>query len=222
MKVELLGFFGNDLEICNVARVSYGKEASNYTEEQNIKLINYLVKHGHTSPFRHSQLQFRIKCPIYVERQLFKHQVGISVNSISGRYVDFSDTYGRLSVGDWRKQSTSSKQGSSGPIDTDAQFKATEIQNKVIDTCKQAYDDLLELGVSKEQARSVLPLSLETEFIWTGSFLAFIHLCNLRLKPDAQKETRDVVAEMLRLVEHMEHTPFKHSLEAFKQNYNNW
>lgn len=217
MKVELLDYFGGDVNHVNVARVSYGKEASNYTEEQNIKLLNYLVKHKHTSPFRHSTLQFRIKCQIYVERQLFKHQVGISVNSISGRYVDFSDTYGRLFVGDWRKQSTSSKQGSSGFIDTDAQFKATEIQNKVIDTCKQAYNDLLELGVSKEQARSVLPLSLETEFIWTGSFLAFIHLCDLRIKPDAQKETRDVVAEMLRLVEHMDSTPFKYSLEAFKQ-----
>ena len=217
MKVELLDYFGGDVNHVNVARVSYGKEASNYTEEQNIKLLNYLVNHGHTSPFRHSTLQFRIKCQIYVERQILKHQVGISVNSISGRYVDFSDTYGRLFVGDWRKQSTSSKQGSSGFIDTDAQFKATEIQNKVIDTCKQAYNDLLELGVSKEQARSVLPLSLETEFIWTGSFLAFIHLCDLRIKPDAQKETRDVVAEMLRLVEHMEHTPFKYSLEAFKQ-----
>src|SRR5690606_13463865 len=217
MKVELLDYFGGDVNHVNVARVSYGKEASNYTEEQNIKLLNYLVNHGHTSPFRHSTLQFRIKCQIYVERQILKHQVGISVNSISGRYVDFSDTYGRLFVGDWRKQSTSSKQGSSGFIDTDAQFKATEIQNKVIDTCKQAYNDLLELGVSKEQARSVLHLSLETEFIWTGSFLAFIHLCDLRIKPDAQKETRDVVAEMLRLVEHMDSSPFKYSLEAFKQ-----
>lgn len=70
-KVELLNYFGNDDNHTNVARVSYGKEASNYTEEQNERLINYLVKHGHTSPFRHSTLQFRIKCPIYVERQLF-------------------------------------------------------------------------------------------------------------------------------------------------------
>lgn len=213
MKVELLNIFGGDDNHVNVARVSYGKEASNYTEEQNSRLLKYLVKHGHTSPFRHSQLQFRIKCPIYVERQLFKHQVGISVNSISGRYVDFSDTYSRLFVGDWRKQSVSSKQGSSGFIDMDDQFKATEIQNEVIDTCKEAYENLLKLGVSKEQARSILPLNLETEFIWTGSFLAFVHLCNLRLKEDTQKETRDVVKEMLSEVKGLD--KFKETIKAF-------
>lgn len=215
MEVELLDYFGGDTNHVNVARVSYGKEASNYTEEQNEKLINYLVKHGHTSPFRHSTIQFRVKCPIYVERQLFKHQVGISVNSISGRYVDFSDTYSRLFVGDWRKQSTSSKQGSSGWIDTDNQFKATEIQNQVIDTCKKAYEDLIELGVSKEQARTILPLNLETEFIWTGSFLALMHLLNLRLKLDTQGETRNIATMMKYLVQNIEGNPFEHSLKAF-------
>jgi len=110
MSVEVLEIFGNDEMIANVARVSYAKESSNYTKEQNSKLLKYLWSHKHVSPFRHPQVQFRIKCPIYVERQLFKHQVGISVNSISGRYVDFSDTYTRIS--EWRKQSKDSSLGS--------------------------------------------------------------------------------------------------------------
>lgn len=212
--VELLSHYGDDVMIANVARVSYGKDASNYTEQQNGRLINYLVNHKHTSPFRHPQLQFRIKCPIYVERQLFKHSVGISVNSISGRYVDFSDSYYQIPFGEWRKQSESSKQGSEGYVED--QEKCAVIQDRLIDACKIAYDGLLDLGVSKEQARSVLPLSLETEFIWTGSLLAFMHLCSLRLKEDTQKETRDIVASMLYLVKDIGGNPFSETLKAFK------
>lgn len=214
-RVELLNFFGGDLNHANVARVSYAKDASNFTEEQNAKLIKYLVEHGHTSPMRHSTLQFRIKCPIYVERQLHKHQIGVSVNSVSGRYVDFSDSYYHIAVGEWRKQSKSSKQGSEGYLTTTNQELAFEIQENLIRICKNAYEDLLTLGVSKEQARSVLPLSLETEFIWTGSFLAFMHMCNLRLKKDTQKETQDVVSMMLTLVKNIEGNPFQHTLKAF-------
>lgn len=213
--VELLNFFGGDLNHAQVARVSYAKEATSYTEEQNAKLIKYLVEHRHTSPFRHSTLQFRIKCPIYVERQLHKHQIGVSVNSVSGRYVDFSDSYYEIPFGEWRKQSKSSKQGSEGFLKEEDQLKAFHIQEEIIVRCKGAYEDLLNLGVSKEQARSVLPLSLETEFIWTGSFLAFMHMCNLRLKEDTQKETRDIVSSMLKLVKNIKGNPFEHTLKAF-------
>jgi thymidylate synthase (FAD) len=211
--VELLNYFGGDINHANVARVSYAKEAENYTDEQNSKLIKYLVQHKHTSPFRHSTLQFRIKCPIYVERQLHKHQIGISINSVSGRYVDFSDSYYQIPFGEWRKQSKSSKQGSEGLVED--QESCDVIQEHVIKVCKEAYINLLNAGVSKEQARSLLPLSLETEFIWTGSFLAFMHMCNLRLKEDTQAETRAVVQMMLNLVKNIEGNPFKHTIEAF-------
>lgn len=195
MQVEVLSCFGTDEMIANVARVSYQKEASNYTEEQNNKLIKYLWSHKHTSPFRHPQVQFRVKCPIYVERQLFKHQQGISTNSISGRYVDFSDSYSKIE--EWRAQSTDSKQGSAGPLSPEAQLECDFIQSSIINNCATSYARLIELGVAKEQARSILPLSLETEFIWTGSLQAFMHMCSLRLKPDTQAETRDVVRKML-------------------------
>jgi len=210
-KVELLSHYGNDLMIVNVARVSYGKEVSTL-EEKDGKLINYLVKHKHTSPFRHPQLQFRITCPIYVERQLFKHQVGLSANSISGRYVDFSDTYS--TIHEWRKQSKSSKQGSDGVIED--QLTASKIETSIIDYCKTAYQRLIELGVSKEQARTILPLNLNTSFIWTGSLLAFIHLFNLRIKPDAQQETRQVAQMMLDEVKKLEGNPFQLTIEAFE------
>lgn len=211
MNVELKPIKYNDFDIVDVARVSYGKESSNYTEEQNIKLLNYLAKKGHTSPFRHVQLQFIVKCPIYVERQIFKHAVGISVNSISGRYVDFSDTY--YEIEQFRKQSKDSKQGSDEDLGIEDNNDAKEIQADIISICKLGYNRLLHLGVSKEQARSVLPLSLETEFRWSGTLLAFIHLCNLRIKPDTQKETRDLVTDMLNLVK--EDGSFKHSLLSF-------
>jgi thymidylate synthase (FAD) len=210
-EVELLSHFGDDLMIVNIARVSYGKQVTSF-EEKDIKLINYLVKHKHTSPFRHPQLQFRITCPIYVERQLFKHQVGLSANSISGRYVDFSDTYSRID--EWRKQSKSSKQGSDGAIEE--QLAASEIEAGIIGYCKTAYQRLIELGVSKEQARTILPLNLNTSFIWTGSMLSFIHLFNLRIKPDAQQETREVAQMMLDQIKNIEGNPFKYTLEAFE------
>lgn len=208
MQVELLSTFGTDLTIVNVAKVSYDKESVTLGEGE-AKLIKFLADHKHTSPFRHTSLQFRVECCIYIERQIFKHNVGISQNSISGRYVDFSDTYGTIS--EWRKQSKSSKQGSEGLVDN--QMACQDIEDKVIQTCSKAYDDLIELGVCKEQARTILPLNLNTKFIWTGTLLSFIHLCNLRLKSDAQAETREVVAEMLRQIKELD--DFKYSLEAF-------
>lgn len=214
INVELLSHWGNDLMVVNAARVSYGKHKEEF-DDKDRKLIKFLKEHKHTSVFRHPQLQFRITCPIYVERQLFKHQVGLSANSISGRYVDFSDSYSLFHNGEWREQSKDSKQGSSGLVVNELQDKCTRIQNHVIETCKNAYEQLLQCGVSKEQARTILPLSLNTTFIWTGSLLAFLHMWGLRLKPDAQQETREVAQEMLRLVKEIEGNPFKYTLEAF-------
>ena len=208
--IEILDVFGNDLMVINSARVSYGKSKEVF-DANDEKLIKYLVEHKHIAPFRHPQIQFRITCPIYVERQLFKHQVGISVNSISGRYVDFSDSY--TNIKEWRKQSKSSKQGSEGFVDN--QMACQDIEDKIIQTCSKAYCDLIELGVSKEQARTILPLNLNTTFIWTGSLLALFHLFNLRLKSDTQQETREVAMQMLEQVKSIEGNPFKNSLKAF-------
>lgn len=211
MKVELLSVLGSDEMVVDVARVSFAKEASNYTEEQNKKLINFLVKHNHWSPFSHPQLQFRLTVPIYVERQLVKSEAGRVYNSISGRYVDFSDTY--TTIKEWRKQSINSKQGSEGLVNR--QDVCTGIETQAIDFCKRAYESLIQEGVSKEQARTILPLNLNTTMIWTGSLYTLIRLCNQRLKTDAQAETREVVQEMVRLVQNIEGNPFKETLKSF-------
>ena len=209
MKAELLNFFGNDLMVVNAARVSYGKSKDSI-DQKDEKLINFLVEHKHVAPFRHAQLQFRIECPIFVERQLFKHQVGMSANSISGRYVDFSDNY--FTVKSLRKQSKSSKQGSEGELDRP---DLIEKMNSLVEQSSQLYKDLCEAGVAKEQARIILPLCLETQFIWTGSLLAFMHFWALRLKSDTQEETRLLALEMLNLVKNIDGEPFALTLKAF-------
>jgi thymidylate synthase (FAD) len=211
MKVELLEIFGNDEMVVNAARVSYGKEAVNYTSDENKSLINYLASHGHTSPFRHPQIQFRITCPIYVERQLFKHQVGLSANSISGRYVDFSDTYSNIEH--WRFQSKSSKQGSEVELTGTNNDLAKSIEEDVIKFAQSSYKILIELGVSKEQARTILPLNLNTTFIWTGSLYAYINMFKQRIDRHAQAETREVAMEMLHQLKLTNN--FNLSLEAF-------
>ena len=209
MKAELLNYFGNDLMVVNAARVSYGK-SKNDIDQKDEKLINFLVEHKHVAPFRHAQLQFRIECPIFVERQLFKHQVGMSANSISGRYVDFSDNY--FTVKSLRKQSKSSKQGSEGELDRP---DLIEKMNNLVEQSSQLYKDLCDAGVAKEQARIILPLCLETQFIWTGSLLAFMHFWNLRLKSDTQEETRLLALDMLNLVKSIDGNPFALTLKAF-------
>ena len=209
MKSELLNYFGNDLMVVNAARVSYGKSKDSI-DQKDEKLINFLVEHKHVAPFRHAQLQFRIECPIFVERQLFKHQVGMSANSISGRYVDFSDNY--FTVKSLRKQSKSSKQGSEGELDRP---DLIEKMNSLVEQSSQLYKDLCDAGVAKEQARIILPLCLETQFIWTGSLLAFMHFWALRLKSDTQEETRLLALDMLNLVNNIDGEPFALTLKAF-------
>jgi len=224
MNVELIDFMGSDTKIANVARVSYEKEAANFSVDQNDNLLEFLWEESHTSPFRHAQLQFRVKCPIYVERQLRKHEIGIevnyplenmSINSISGRYVDFSDSY--YFIDEFREQSKDSKQGSGANPSKENNDIAIKIQNYAINECRDAYDKFLDLNISKEQARSILPLALETTFIWTLSFLAFMHLAKLRLKNDAQKETRDVVRDMLKAVKEIDNNPFRKSIELLER-----
>lgn len=213
MKVELLNHFGDDLMVVNAARVSYGK-SKDAVDEKDAKLIKFLVDHGHTSPFRHPQLQFRIQCPIFVERQLFKHQVGLTANSISGRYVDFSDEYWTPDT--LRFQSKDSKQGSAGDIPKEKnEYFIGKIQSLIKDSQK-LYQEMEDFGIAKEQCRVILPLCLETQFIWTGSLAAFLHMWRLRLKPDAQKETRDVAQLMLEQIKSLPNNPFKLTLAAFQ------
>ena len=210
-KIELLSVYGSDTMVVDVARVSFDKKADNYTTEQNNRLLSYLAKHNHVSPFFHPKLNFRLQVPIFIERQLIKTQIGVEYNSISGRYIDFSDTYSLIS--EWRTQSKDSKQGSAEPLDYQGQEACNIIEHNVVEACKKAYKDLIKLGVSKEQARTILPLNLNTTMIYTCSLYAFIRLCKQRLKSDAQAETREIVAEML--LQLKENGNFAESLKVF-------
>ena len=188
MKVEVVDSMGTDLTVVNAARVSFDKHHEEFTSGDE-KLIAYLARHGHWTPFGHPQLQFRISAPIFVARQLVKHQVGLVWNEVSRRYVDTVPTFHIPSQ--WRSRAEDKKQGS-GKEFRDLNFKITD---KVIDLHTDALDlyrQLLDAKVAPEQARLVLPQSMYTEWYWTGSLYAFARVCKLRISDDAQEETKEV------------------------------
>jgi len=192
--------FGSDLDVANDAWVSTGKLITDL-EPKHKKFILSLARRGHTSPFRHCKIKVFVKMPIFVERQFFKHQVGVDVNSISGRYVDFSDEY--YQPDEWRKASESIKQGSLLE-EIDKPHNANAIYEYATKSASAVYDELIKQGVSKEQARMVLPLSLITQCVVTFSLQAAAHFYNLRFESHAQREIQ----------------PFAHALgELCKQHF---
>ena len=187
MTVELVDKMGTDLSVVNAARVSYSKTKKTF-EQSDEKLIKYLAEHEHWSPFAHASLQFRIKAPIFVARQLVKHQVGLVWNEVSRRYVDHAPELYRPDS--WRGRPQNSKQGSDGEVKLDQTIEHN--METTMESCLILYNSLLQKGVAPEQARMVLPQSMMTEWIWSGTVYAFARVCNLRCKPDTQKETQDV------------------------------
>ena len=196
MQVEFIDSMGSDLSVVNAARVSYDKE-SNWEEgslsPQDCKLIDYLARNGHWSPFAHTAITFRVKAPIFVARQLAKHQVGFSWNEVSRRYVDSEPEFYTPDV--WRGRSADKKQGSDGVSQPPPWLDAT--LNQVLDL----YDQLIHDGVAPEQARMVLPQSMYTEWIWTGSLYAYSRMYKERTNSDTQKETRDIAERIGREIE---------------------
>lgn len=208
MKVTLLDHMGSDLSVVNAARVSFHKESEwdyeasfsegrNTLSDQDAKLTTYLAKHNHWSPFAHCFASFRIKAPIFVARQLGKHQVGLAWNEVSRRYVDEEPEFWFPDV--WRGRPEGGiKQGSSGVITQDMWD-----MNNAANVALAAYNYALNQGVAPEQARMILPQNTMTEWIWSGSLVAFARVCKLRLDPHAQKETgmiaEGIAAEMNKL-----------------------
>jgi thymidylate synthase (FAD) len=184
--VELLNVMGDDLMVVNAARVSFAKESHEFSLADE-KLIMYLAKHDHNSPFFHPQIQFRIRMPIFVAREWFRHQIGFSRNEVSRRYVSSFPECWIPSREDVREKDPKVKQGSKETPVENPQVCIDMISssvNKAIST----YTALLEKGVAPEVARCVLPQSMYTEFIETGSLAAYARLYNLRTSPDAQRE----------------------------------
>ena len=194
--IEVVDTLGDDLTPVNAARVSFGGR-SDIFEEKDRKLSKFLIKHKHFSPFRHQHVMFIIKAPEFVMRQWYKHVVGIETtsahvtkdhawNEISGRYVPYDEFYEPT---EFRKQSEDNKQASDGLVED--QIKATmmwrEAQTKTIET----YKELLDMGMAKEQARSILPLTVYTKVWWTASFQSIMNFIELRDEPTSQVEIQE-------------------------------
>ena len=195
LSVELIDHMGCDLTVVNAARVSFGKHKESFEERPDTKLIKYLAKHKHWSPFGHCSAQFRIKAPVFVARQLVKHQIGLTWNEVSRRYVDDEPEFFEPDV--WRGKADDKKQGSSDEsIEINPRKDMVNDYQQVLYSAKWTYEELLRKGVCPEQARMVLPQSMVTEWYWSGTLYAFARVCNLRCKPDAQEETR-VIADRI-------------------------
>ena len=193
MRVELVDSLGTDLTVVNAARVSFKKHRDTWLDSDE-GLIKYLAEHGHWTPFGHPQIQFRISAPVFVARQLVKHQVGLVWNEVSSRYVDDAPVFYGVGPAGWRGKPEDKKQGSSGHVQI-----LMELEKDIAMTtlhCKHLYQELLEQGVAPEQARMILPLSMYTEWYWTGSLSAFARVCNLRMEPDAQEETQEIARQI--------------------------
>lgn len=219
MNVTLVDHMGTDLTVVNAARVSFDKESAweqaevyaygdqdypealiNVLGNKDAKLIKYLADHNHWSPFAHTTIQLRIKAPIFVARQLVKHQVGGVWNEVSRRYVDSEPEF--WFPDQWRgRPEGSMKQGSSGVVTEIVHGGKIDVftHNHVRETLR-VYMQLLKSGVAPEQARMILPQNMMTEWYWTGSLMFFVRVCRERLAPGAQMETREIAERIAEIV----------------------
>ena len=195
IKATYIDHMGNDLTVANAARVSFGKTSEMEDDPwgppklkaKDDKLIRYLAKHKHISPFGHCFASFHVKAPIFVARQLVKHKF-LRWNEISRRYVDDEPEFYVPDV--WRGRSADKKQGSDGVSQPPLWLDST--MNQVLDL----YDQMIHDGVAPEQARMVLPQNTMSEWYWSGSLDAFADMCRLRTSADTQAETREVAKQI--------------------------
>lgn len=221
MQVTLIDYMGSDERIVDAARVSFHKEASNYTKDQNEGLINFLARNNHFTPFSHVQITLREKVPIFVARQRFKHMVGFTYNEVSRRYVDDPpEFYVPIT---WRGRPVNAKQGSSevvieGPQvafrnpNTFEDETAHQWYDKYMHYAKCCYQQMLEAGVTPEQARMVLPQSMYTEYIVTGSLAAWARAYKLRIDPHSQLEIQNLAKKWQDIIGNIEE--LKYSWQA--------
>lgn len=196
MDAEYVSHMGDDLMVVNSARVSFAKHAT-ALEDSDERLIRYLAKHKHWTPFSHPQICLRIKAPIFVARQLFKHKIGMTENEISRRYVDDKPEFFFPVLR--QRPDNGMKQGSKDefPVNLEACEAVVLASQKYAET---TYKFLLKQNVAPEQARMVLPQSMYTEWYWTGSLAAYARVCNLRLDPHAQLETQQIAEKISTII----------------------
>jgi len=188
IEVTYIDHMGSDLSVVNAARVSFGKQQDSFDAEKDTRLIRYLARHRHTSPFGHCFASFHVRAPVFVARQLVKHKF-LRWNEISRRYVKTEPEFYKP---DWREAAEDKKQGSGGSMDKSERKPVENKYEQLTKGAARTYRRMLELGVCEEQARMVLPQSMITEWYWSGSLDAFADMCHLRCKPDTQAESREV------------------------------
>lgn len=195
MQVEYVDHLGSDINVVNAARVSFAKEVVEFDLEKDTKLINYLAKHNHWSPLAHTAVTIRVKAPIFMARQFVKHQIGLVWNEESRRYISDEPEFYIPEV--FRGKPVNAKQGSSEDVVSwiDYGFGGEtpyELVHRSIYNALNDYERLLQSGVAPEQARMVLPQNVMTNWMWTGSLVAFARVCKLRLDSHAQKEAQEL------------------------------
>lgn len=207
--VEYVDHMGDDKAVCDAARVSFWKSADNFDAEKNQGLLKYLAKHDHWSPFAHVHVKFRFKAPMFIARQFQKHVVGFAWNEVSRRYVDTDPTF--FVPRTFRKRPDNMKQGSVAegaiPVEGDVLYNFMEETN----IAKEGYKTLIARGICPEQARMFLPQSTMTEWIWTGSLMAWVRFAFLRGDSHAQAECWPYA----KAVKHQLGKLFPMSMEAF-------
>jgi len=192
MKAELIDSMGSDITVTNCARVSFSKKKDVF-DDKDARLIKYLASHGHTSPFFHVMLQFRITAPIFVARQWYRHTVGFARNEESRRYIRTEPSV--FHPDSWRSAPEGSiKQGSGGTHEYSHTIQQTWQQ--MAEHSVKVYNNLISQGVAPEQARMILPQGVETSWVETASLYAYARLCNERVQDDAQKEIRDLAVQV--------------------------
>ena len=202
--IEYVDHMGSDLFVANVARVSFAKWKEEFEVGKDDRLINYLANHAHSSPFRHTQISLRCKAPVFLARQLQKHQAGLSWNEVSRRYVDAGIEY--FVPDSWRSRPVDGmKQGSGGELgDYNSLWQLGSIEEDYLAHMEEAvqfYDHLLDQGVAPEMARMVLPQSMMVDWIWTGNLFSFFHVYRLRAGHGAQLEAVDFANKLEQIVE---------------------
>jgi thymidylate synthase (FAD) len=197
--VSLVQHAGDDKMIVNAARVSFGGDTDAPLNGRDEKLIRYLLQHNHGSPFEHNLISFKVVCPIFVDRQMVRHRAGVSKNEISGRYVEMRER--NFTPSRFRKQAPSNRQASVEDDGTLDQTSAAQVWEEAWRNAFGAYQALLALGVTREQARGVLPLSLYTESYYTFNVRSLLHFLGLRDHEGAQYETRLYARALAELAE---------------------
>lgn len=208
MKVELIDWAGGDISVVNSARISFNKMVEEIGSKDE-KLINYLAEHKHMTPFRHNFIQLRCKVPLFLARQLMKHQSGLTWNEESRRYVDDPPEF--YSPKEWRSRPEGSvKQGSGGGVIDEVseedeygyyEWSVKEGYTNLVSAAITVYELMLKHNVAPEMARMVLPQSMMVNFIWSGNLLAFSHVYNLRSGEGAQQEAREFASLLAEQIE---------------------